>query len=114
MPLPQLLKKRAEKLLDEYCRTRIPSWLKDELRLKFTIAEDSATVFQERRRCQGTCEWFRTPLAQFRYSESLNQWTLHHYETHQQWRLYLNINPSLDLNKLIQAVDDDPLGFFWG
>jgi hypothetical protein len=113
MPLPQLLRKRAEKLLDAYCRSRVPSWLKDELRLDFTIVDVAATVFQQRRRCQGTCEWFRSPLAQFRYSAALQQWTLHHYEANQQWRLYLNANPSLDLGKLLQAVDDDPLGFFW-
>ncbi|PLX94898.1 MAG: hypothetical protein C0619_02070 [Desulfuromonas sp.] len=114
MALPQLLHKRAERLLDEYCRTRVPSWLKEELRLEFTIESETATVFQERRRCQGSCEWFRFPLAQFRYSEELNQWSLHHYDEQQQWRLYLNVNPSLDLNKLIQAVDADPMGFFWG
>lgn len=114
MALPELLKKRAEKLLGEYCRTRVPSWLKEEMRLDFVIDGDSVTIFQERRRCQGSCEWFRFPMAQFRYTESLNQWTLHHYDQDQQWRLYLHANPNLDLGKLIQAVDDDPMGFFWG
>lgn len=114
MPLPQLLKKQAEKLLAEYCRTRVPTWLKEELRLDFTIDEDSATIYQERRSCQGSCEWFRFPLAKFRYSKDLNQWSLHHCDENQQWRLYLNISPNLDLSKLIKAVDDDPLGFFWG
>ena len=114
MPLPELLKKRAEKLLDEYCRTRVPSWLKEEMRLDFSIEDNSATVFQERRRCQGSCEWFRFPLAQFRYTSALNQWTLHHYDDNQHWQLYLNVSPSLDLSRLILAVDEDPLGFFWG
>ncbi|HKJ04222.1 MAG TPA: DUF3024 domain-containing protein [Geopsychrobacteraceae bacterium] len=114
MPLPQLLKKKAEKLLEEYCRSRVPSWLEEELRLNFTIDDESATVYQERRRCQGACEWLRVPLAQFRYSEILNQWTLHHYDENQQWRFYLNISPNLDIGKLIKAVDDDPLGYFWG
>ena len=114
MALPQLLQKRAEKLLDEYCRTRVPSWLKEELRLDFTIEGEEATLFQERRRCQGSCEWFRVPLALFRYSAVLNQWSLHHYDENQQWRLYLNASPSLDLHKLIHAVDADPMGFFWG
>jgi len=114
MALPELLKKRAEKLLGNYCRSRVPSWLKEELRLSFTIEGDVATVFQERRRCQGTCEWFRFPLAQFRYSDTLTQWTLHHFADNQKWRFYLNANPSLDLSKLIEAVDDDPLGYFWG
>lgn len=112
MPLPQLLKKQAEKLLAEYCRSRVPTWLKEELRLDFKIEDDSATIHQERRTCQGSCEWFRLPLAQFRYSKELNQWSLHHHDNGK-WRLYLNINPSLDLSKLIKAVDDDPMGFFW-
>lgn len=113
MPLPELLKKRAEKLLTEFCQSRVPTWLKDEIRLGFTIQGEAATIFQERRRCQGSDEWFRLPMARFRYSESLNQWTLHHYDDNQHWRLYLQVTPSLDLAKLIQAVDDDPMGFFW-
>ena len=114
MALPELLKKRADKLLEEYCRTRVPSWLKEEMRLDYVIEGEFATIFQERRRCQGSSEWFRFPMAQFRYTESLSQWTLHHCNEDQQWRLYLQASPNLDLSKLIQAVDDDPLGFFWG
>lgn len=114
MPLPQLIQKRAERLLDEYCSNRVPSWLKEELRLGYSIETETATIYQERRRCQGSCEWFRFPLARFHYSTELNQWTLHHYDQNQQWRLYLNAGPTLDLRKLIQAIDDDPLGFFWG
>ena len=114
MPLPELLKKRAEKLLKEYCQTRVPSWLKEEMRLDYTLEGETATIYQERRRCQGSCEWFRFPMAQFRYTDRLRQWSLHHYDHDQQWRLYLHINPNLDLGKLIKAVDDDPLGFFWG
>ena len=114
MAMPQLLQKQVEKLLSTFCKSRVPSWLKEELRLDFAIEGEAATVYQEHRRCQGSCEWFRFPLAQFRYSTELNQWTLHHPGKVQRWELYLNIKPSLNLSRLIKEVDTDPLGLFWG
>jgi len=113
MPLPELVRRSAGKILARYCAERVPPCARDRLRLSFRIRNDYVTLFAGRTDPPDG-RWRLRPVARFRFSPELAQWTLHYPDRERRWRFYLNAPPSLDLEKLLRHLDADPLHLFWG
>lgn len=111
MSLPELLRKRAEKLLFDFCNQAAEDPFRPR-HLRYRIEGQQINLFEVRRCQNNPKEHQALPMAQIRYNPDLNQWTLHHLND-ERWRLYLNITPSLDLSKLLTAIKQDPMGYFW-
>lgn len=101
MALPELVRRAAEKMLTRYCRDRSLACAEGAVSLGFEIRGDAITLHAGR------------PVARFRYSHELAQWTLHYPDRSGRWRFYLGIGPSLDLGKLLKHLDEDPTHTFW-
>lgn len=111
MQLPELLQRQATKRLERFC-AEIATDQRQPRQLRYRLEGQQINLFEIR--CQG-CNPEQNkdlPIAQLRYSSHLNQWTLHH-QNGQYWQLYLNVNPTLELGKLLNAIKQDPLGCFW-
>lgn len=113
MPLPELIRRNAQKLLSEFCDRPIPAPEGEEARLRFTLEEEGAVLCEERRLAPLDV-WTTRPLARFVYNPELAQWTLHYVGPSGRWHFYLNAAPSLDLAKLLRHVESDPFGHFRG
>lgn len=111
MPLPELMRRKAEKLLDGYCRAWTPCYTEDPLRLTYRIEGETITLLM-RSLAAGGDSGDAAPFAQLRFCPELQQWTLHVPTESGRWRFYLNTQPSLNLERLLQHLDEDPLGFF--
>lgn len=111
MSLPELLKKQAEKLLFTFCRQAAEDPLRPR-HLRYRIDGQKINLYEVRRSHSSPQEPQQLPMAQIRYNTDLNQWTLHH-QNNDHWQLYLNISPNLDFNKMLLAIKQDPLGYFW-
>ena len=107
--LPQLVRKRAEKLLEEYCRQRTASLERPEVKLTCE-RQDGGYLLLESFVEAG--ETKLQPIVSFRYQPELCQWSLH--APHDgRWRFCSNVPPHLDLAKLLDFVDIDPFKQFW-
>lgn len=53
------------------------------------------------------------PLARLQYTPELDQWTLHRPRPENRWSYVPEAGGSLDLNKLLRYLRDDPLNIFW-
>lgn len=113
MTLPELVRKSVEKQLTRYCRQKLIPCPTGHARLHFKIRGDIVTLYEERTASAGRPGLVATPVAQFRYSHDLNQWTLHYPASGKRWCFYLNAGPSLDFCKLLRHLDEDPLHLFW-
>lgn len=113
MALPELVRKTIEKELTRYCRDRIIPCPTGQARLHFKIRGETVTLFQEHTAAPPRPSLLATPVAQFRYSHELNQWTLHYPRQDNRWCFYLNAGPDLDFRKLLRHLDEDPLHLFW-
>jgi len=111
MSLPELLRKRAEKLLFEFCRRAADDPHRPR-HLRYRIDGEKINLFEIRRSRSNPEDQQHLPMAQIRYCLELNQWTLHH-QNNERWQLYLNVTPTLELGKLLLAIQQDPLGYFW-
>lgn len=109
MNLPELVGRNAERSLTRFCESnnRGESHLP---RLRYSVNEDICILWQLASR-SGELER-EHPLAQLRYHDSLGQWTLHYLDAEGRWRLYLNSGPTLDIDKLLRHLQDDPFQFF--
>jgi hypothetical protein len=110
MPIPELVLRSAAKQLDTLCREALASARSGERPLSWDESLSGLTLWlgPGHREQQG-----RIPLAQFRYSQELHQWTLHYRDPKERWCFYLNTGATLEFGRLLKAVAADPFGFFW-
>src|SRR3972149_3908345 len=105
MPIPELVRRAAEKRIRDYCERRIPARIRNEMRLGGGIEGDALTLVA-RRRGRGT--------SRFRYEPRLGVWSLFWADRHGRWHRYGDTEPSLNVGPLLAEVDRDPMAIFWG
>lgn len=113
MILPELVRRSAEYVLTEYYEERVPYCARHQVDLRFELEGASLNLFLVEADVCGTGFPGETPLARFRFSADLGQWTLHYPSAERRWVFYLNAAPTLDLRRLLHALDQDPFGLFW-
>jgi len=109
--LPQLLERKAVKLLDEFCIRTANDKYQPRL-LRYRIESRQVLIYEIRRLVNDADRHRELPMAKIRYTPELNQWTLHHQKG-EYWQLYLNVPPTLDFGKLLGTIKEDPMGYFW-
>ncbi len=53
-------------------------------------------------------------IAQLRYDDSAQSWTLFWADRNQRWHHYLDLEPSKSINALLEEIDEDPTFIFFG
>lgn len=114
MALPDLVRKEAEEVLGEYCSTKIPPHLRDQIRLSYEFRGDAVTLYESREVFLVPGKWTRMSIAQFRYDSRSMRWTLYCADRNDRWHDYLETGPSRRLKRLLKEVESDPTGIFWG
>lgn len=114
MALPEFTKKLIEKKLRDYCAKKVPSHVKDQYRLDFKSRGNSVTLYEERPYFMDPSEWVDIVIAQFRYDSKTQKWTLYCADRNSKWHEYLDLDPTKNFDVLLDEVEDDPTGIFWG
>ena len=116
MPLPEIARRRVEHILGDFCEARVPRHARDQVRLELDIRGNAVTIFELRAPWSGDTDrsWTRGPVAQFRYDDDSLRWTLYWRDRDQRWFEYDRIEPSIELADLLEEVNADPAGIFWG
>jgi hypothetical protein len=115
MALPELVKRRAEQLLYDFCQRRVPEAAKDKYRLEFRVRGNAVTLYESHAPWRPTQQqWGRMPTAQFRFDTTELTWTLYWADRNGRWHVYDEIEPSPDLVDLLHEVDADPTSIFFG
>lgn len=113
MELDEVTKKRIEKVLKKYCQEKVPLAWKCKIKLKYSICGNSVTLVEERLLFRSEIKRVKNLIAQFRYDYESGKWTLYWRKGNEQWDIYTEVDPSLNLFDLIEEMDKDPLGIFW-
>ncbi len=121
LSLPSSVRAHAEALLQAFCDRRVPESVRREVRLEAAFRGDIATIFEHRPPYVSSFlparegdEWTRLAIAQFRYDAETRLWTLFCADRSSRWHKYAEVDPSERLEDLIEEVDADPTGIFWG
>jgi hypothetical protein len=114
MSLPQFVRELVERKLSEYCENKIPEHARSQIRLKHKVRGNSVTLFEERPDFIDKNTWIEITVAQFRYHPSNKKWSLYYRDRNSRWHEYWDIDSDPDLDVLLQEVNEDPTGIFWG
>jgi hypothetical protein len=114
MPLPDSVAREVDLILGDYCRTKVPDRLKDRLRLGYRVRGNSVTLYEERPRFDNPAEWIEIVVAQYRFLPKEDKWTLYWADRNSRWHLYEDAEPDERLQELLDEVERDPTGIFWG
>jgi hypothetical protein len=113
VPISDVEAKRVQRLLDEFCDARVPVAVRSQLQLA-ARQEGNGFVLFERRPGFRRKDWVEIPVAKFRFFVGEQEWALYARNRHERWFLYDLIDRSSRIEVLLNEVDRDPTGIFWG
>ena len=96
------------------CRRRSSARFAHELRLVYEVRGHSVTIFEERPAWRNPAEWPRMGVARLRYFRSRGMWGLYWMRRDLKWHVYDPETPRRDLATLLEVVDADEYGAFFG
>jgi|SRR5678816_3582634 hypothetical protein len=114
MALPALTKTLIETKLKKYCEDRIPAHVKSGVRLTFRFRGNSVTLTEERPLFTDASKWVGITVAQFRFNPKTSKWTLYCSDRNSRWHEYLESEPDAKIETLLEHVEKDVTGIFWG
>lgn len=114
MPLSEFEIKRVDKLFTAYCENRVPAYLRSQIRIEYRIRDNEVSLFESRAHLQGSGEWISTKVARFAKDAQDGTWHLFWADRNSQWRPYSPLPYHRDIEKLLQAVEKNETGAFWG
>ena len=114
MPLSEFTRKLVETRLAKYCENKIPVITRDKMRLEFKIRGNSVTLYETRPSFKDSYLWNENPVAQFRFDIEVEKWNLYCCDCKLKWYLYTDIDSNINFDDLLNEVDRDPTGIFWG
>ena len=114
MALPAAIRQTIEEQLTAYCLRTVPLRYRNQLRLNYKLRGNSVTLLEEREPVLPAGPWVSRPVAQFRYAPDSGQWVLYGADRNGRWLAYHLIEPTTDFSALLQIMDADKTGLFWG
>ena len=114
MAFGELDLKRIDKLVGGFCRRRTRPHLADQLRLAYEIDGQSVVLVEERPDWRDPSKRMRSAVAKVRYVRTKGLWTLYWRRADLRWHAYRPAPPTTDLAALVEVVDHDEYGAFFG
>jgi hypothetical protein len=99
-----------------YCEQRVPPDARDDVRVDAELEENTLTIVERRApwRPELGPEWTSSPVARLRYVVGDKRWTLQWRDRNGNWHRYADATPTADVTVLLNEIDEDPTGIFWG
>ena len=98
-----------------HCDAKVPQHVRDQVRMDVTTRANSVNIFECRPPGrEGLSEWSRTPVAQLRYDHDTKRWMLYWADRNGRWHAYADFEPNRHVQALLDEIDQDPTGIFWG
>jgi len=114
MALPPLVRQLVEIKIKNYCITKIPEKYRDKIKLFYSIRGNNVTLIESRPLHFDPTKWSELKIAQLRYNKATQDWTLYCADRNDRWHMYMDIKSSKNIDDLINEIEKDPTGIFWG
>jgi hypothetical protein len=98
-----------------FCDQRVPAEARDQVWLEVMTRAASMTIVERRPLWEGgPGAWTRLPIAQLRHDAAAGTWTLFWTDRNRRWHRYDYLDPTPQLDDLLEEIDEDPFSMFWG
>lgn len=71
-------------------------------------------IIETRPHYMKSSEWTETPIARLNYNPDTVKWQLYWMRASGKWEKYAGIDPTNNLQSLVDEIKSDPHGAFWG
>lgn len=95
-------------------RRRPPERVRDQVDLDYSVERQSIVIFERRADWMLPEDWVESPVAKATYVRTQDVWRLYWLRSDLQWHGYDPAPEFESLDVLLEVVDKDPLGCFWG
>ena len=102
--------------VQRWCAVQVPEHLRDEVRVECDVAPGHLTICECRppwREDFGP-DWTRFPIARLHYTKTTGLWTLYWRDRNQKYHRYEPLDPSRQVQDLLDYLDDRADPIFWG
>ena len=107
--------KRVEKLVGQFVESkRPPSHIRNELDISFRISDQSFEIFEIRPQWDDPTKKTEGPIAKATYVKINKVWKLYWMRADLKWHNYKPFPTSKSLEKILEVIEQDPHGCFWG
>lgn len=107
-------KAQVHKLLTAYCAKRVPPAVRSKVRIGYRIDGNEVILYEERPAFQPPHDWREMVVAKFRYVGTQREWRLYCQHRDLRWHAYRARPAASSFAELLDEVDADPTGIFWG
>ncbi len=110
------MREAAVKRIAAFCDARSPAEAQDDHRIEYGVRGTTITIVEQRApwRPGAGSEWSTTKVAQLRYDEPTLLWTLYAAGSDDRWHVYEFAPPAEDVAPLLDVIEQDRTGIFWG
>jgi hypothetical protein len=112
--LTEIQKGQVNKLLTAFCAKRVPAPVRSKVRVGYRLAGNAVILYEERPAFQPPHNWQEIVVAKFMYVRTRREWRLYCQHRDLKWHTYQALPVSASFAKLLEEVDADPTGIFWG
>jgi Protein of unknown function (DUF3024) len=85
-----------------------------DISVDFRLGTHDVVLFESRPAFLAPHDWRDEVIAKFRFVSAANEWRLFCQFRDLKWRAYQPLASAPDFETLLQEVDRDPTGIFWG
>lgn len=114
MAFSEMEQKKIEKEVGGFCKKRSPIEIRDKLSFEYRIKAHDIIIYTWRPRWDNPKEWIESDMAKIRYVRTSNMWQLLWQRANGKWVSYEPFPHSKDLKSMIEEIEADQYGCFFG
>jgi hypothetical protein len=114
MALPDVVRAAALRKVNDYCERRAPADVRGELRVEARVRGDKITIVERRApwRADFGPDWSEGKVAQLAYDQRSRTWELFAYDRNERRIVYPCLEPTRDLDAVLDELERDPICIF--
>jgi hypothetical protein len=112
--LSEFEKKRIEKIFSDYCHKKVPPHLHDQIRVEYQVRGSEVILLETRPVWDDPTRWTSMKIARFKKDSKTETWQLYWADRNERWRQYPPLPFHRDIERLLDEVEKNETGAFWG
>jgi hypothetical protein len=114
MAFSEIELRRIEKTVGALCKRRSPPEFRDELSFEYKVAGNEVLIFELRPQWDNRENLIEQPVAKLRFVATTKIWHLYWQRANMRWVGYEPSPADKDIAVLVDAIDRDEYGCFFG
>lgn len=110
MALPDLDIERVQR----WCDQQVPQHLWDQVKVEADLAPTHVTIVEVRPPWRGDGDPTRFPIARLRWNRARHEWSLYWRDRNLKFHVYDRVDPTPQVQNLLDYLDSHEDAIFWG